>query len=84
MPAFNYQAVTASGSKKKGVLEGESPRHIRQLLRDQGLIAVSVDQVAASKSRQSRFLSGPGMSVKELALCTRQMATLVQLMEQWV
>ncbi|MFG1491511.1 type II secretion system F family protein, partial [Oceanospirillum sp. HFRX-1_2] len=56
----------------------ESPRHIRQLLRDQGLIAVSVDQVSESKGKPNRFLSGPGMSVKELALCTRQMATLVQ------
>ena len=78
MAAFNYQAVTAAGAKKKGVLEGESPRHIRQLLRDQGLIALSVEQVAEGKKSPGRFLAGPGMSVKELALCTRQMATLVQ------
>ena len=35
MPAFDYIALDSSGSEKKGVLEGDNPRQIRQQLRDQ-------------------------------------------------
>jgi general secretion pathway protein F len=78
MAAFEYQALTAAGKKKKGVVEAESLRHARQVLREQGLIATSVDQVSEKEKKVSRFLGGPGMSSKELTLFTRQMATLVQ------
>lgn len=78
MAAFEYQALNTSGKKKKGVIEAESPRHARQLLREQGLIATSVAQAAEKEKKVGGFLGGPGMSSKELTLCTRQMATLIQ------
>jgi len=34
MPAFEYVALDASGNEKKGVLEGDNPRQIRQQLRE--------------------------------------------------
>ena len=78
MAAFEYQALTAAGKKKKGVVEAESLRHARQVLREQGLIATSVAQVSEKDKKVSSLLGGPGMSSKELTLFTRQMATLVQ------
>ena len=83
MGAYDFVALDNSGRQKKGVLEGDSQRQIRQLLRDQGMIPLSVASAAqkseaGSASSGFRFSSGPSMSVKNLALITRQMATLVQ------
>ncbi len=79
MAAFNYQAVNAKGKKLKGVLESDSAKQARQQLRDQGLLPIEVDQ-ASEQSQSSAsgfsFLS-PSMSVADLSLITRQLATLV-------
>lgn len=42
MPSFEYQALTAQGKTKKGTLEGESARQVRQQLRDRGLTPLEV------------------------------------------
>ena len=42
MPAFDYQALDPRGRLKKGLLEGDSARQVRQMLRDQGLAPTSV------------------------------------------
>lgn len=86
MAAFEYQAMAPNGQKKKGVLEADSARHARQQLREKGLIALSVESVSeysknavlASKAPAFSRLFATSMSAKELALCTRQLATLVQ------
>ena len=49
MGAFEYVAVDATGRERKGVIEGDTPRHVRQLLRDQGLLPVAVDEVVERK-----------------------------------
>ena len=38
MPAFEYQALDNAGRTKKGVLQGDTPKAVRQSLRDQGLV----------------------------------------------
>lgn len=80
MSAFEYVALDADGRKKKGVVEGDSARHVRQQLRDQGLLAVSVDEVAERETSQttSRFSSQRGVSAADLSLITRQLATLTK------
>ncbi|MCB1614602.1 MAG: type II secretion system F family protein, partial [Pseudomonadales bacterium] len=80
MAAYDYVAVDASGRQKKGVLEGDSQRQVRQTLRDKGLVPLSVDPSAKKSADGKRFQfgAGPSMSVRDLALITRQMATLVQ------
>jgi len=82
MGAFEYVAVDNTGRERKGVIEGDTPRHVRQLLREQGLLPVAVDEVVEKKE------SGPrtplslrfqrGLSASDLALVTRQLATLVK------
>lgn len=80
MAAFSYQAVTQQGKTKNGVLEADNARQVRQQLREKGLIPVQVEQVAdKQKAGKQRFrLRGPRVSAAELALITRQMATLVE------
>lgn len=81
MGAFEYVALDAGGREQKGVLEGDTPRHIRQLLRERSLLPVSVAEVAQRESkrqRSSRFAMLRGVSSGDLALLTRQLATLVR------
>lgn len=83
MPAFDFVAQDKTGKQKKGVLEGDSQRQVRQQLREQGLIPLSVSEAgAASDKNQGSMASlqfgSAGISARELALVTRQMATLVQ------
>jgi general secretion pathway protein F len=80
MGAFEYTAVDATGRERKGVLEGDTARQVRQLLRDQALLPLSVNEVSRSeqKQRESRFAFRRGVSAADIALLTRQTATLVR------
>ncbi|MGB4344110.1 MAG: type II secretion system inner membrane protein GspF [Moraxellaceae bacterium] len=80
MPAFEYVSVDADGRKQKGVLEADSARQVRQQLRDKGWLPVSVEPAAREHKQEKSGLSfqRSGMSAYELALITRQLATLIQ------
>ena len=79
MAAFDYVALDSQGRKQKGVLEADSARQMRQLLRDRDLTPLTVEQSSAKQQQQSfSSLLTPHISVKDLALLTRQLATLVQ------
>ena len=84
MAAFEYTALDAGGRQRKGVLEGDSSRQVRQLLRDQGLSPMSVATAsrrngarAASTSTVKRLSIGGTVAPLDLALLTRQLATLI-------
>src|SRR5258708_513586 len=79
MGAFEYTALDAGGRERKGILEGDTPRQIRQQLREQQLLPVSVTEVAQKEARRQRSFSlvrrvSPG----DLSLFTRQLATLTR------
>lgn len=80
MPAYEYSALDVKGRQEKGLIEGDSPRQARQLLRDRGLTPMSVDEVSEKAATQtSVFQAGRNsISSSELALFTRQLATLVR------
>lgn len=80
MPAFEYQAVDAKGRNKKGVIEGDTARHVRSLLREQGLMPTEVT-ASLAKVKSDAKKTGFGatkIAVADLALITRQIATLVE------
>jgi general secretion pathway protein F len=79
MGAFEYTALDNVGKERRGVLEGDTPRHIRQLLRDRQLLPVTVSEVAQKEARRQRSFSlARGVSAGDLSLFTRQLATLVR------
>lgn len=86
MGAFEYTALDDRGRQKKGVLEGDTARHIRQQLREQQLTPLSVSEVAGrarsgspeSGRSQPAFQFRRGLSPADLSLLTRQLATLVK------
>ena len=79
MGAFEYTALDAGGHERKGILEGDTPRHIRQLLREQQLLPVTIAEVAQREAKRQRSFSlMRRVSPADLALFTRQLATLVR------
>lgn len=79
MGAYQYVAVDPRGKEHKGVVEGETARHVRQLLRDRELMPVQVDEVESREKTQSRSITiRRKVSALDLAIITRQLATLVR------
>jgi general secretion pathway protein F len=80
MGAFEYTAVDPAGKQHQGILEGDTPKHVRQQLRDKQLLPLSVTETAVIESnRQQQSISfRRGLSAADLAVLTRQLATLVQ------
>ena len=80
MAAFEYLALDGKGRQQKGVLEADSARQVRQILRERQLAPLDVK---ATRTREnagagSHFSFARGISARDLALITRQLATLVQ------
>ena len=85
MAAFEYVALDEKGKEKKGVTEGDTAKQVRQLLRDKGLIPLQIEAAKGSAKKSPKSsgfetskLFQRGISTTELALITRQLATLVQ------
>ena len=82
MGAFEYTALDSAGRQHQGVLEGDTARQVRTLLREKSLLPVTVAEVAAQESRTQRtgqgFALRKRVSTSDLSLLTRQLATLVR------
>ncbi|MCI1730559.1 MAG: type II secretion system inner membrane protein GspF [Chiayiivirga sp.] len=78
MPAFEYLALDSAGRSHKGVLQADTARGARANLRERGLNPLRIDPVSegAGTTRPMGFSRG-GLSGAQLALLTRQLATLV-------
>ena len=78
MAAFRFAAVDNVGKESSGVLEADSARLARQLLRGRGLIPLSVDPVMTDVGARAGGLSlTRRLSQTELAVITRQLASLL-------
>ena len=83
MGAFEYVALDVKGREKKGVLEADTARLARQLLRQQSLTPLEVSETSGrarsggkSRSNGSSTNFRGGIKTNDLALFTRQIATL--------
>ncbi len=80
MAAFRYKALNGEGKLVKGVLEGDSDRQIRGVLRQRQLRPVEVeaanDALRTDRKLPLRVFSRR-LAAGDLALITRQLATLV-------
>jgi general secretion pathway protein F len=80
MTAFHYKALNDQGKLVKGVLEGDSDRQVRGTLRQRHLrpveVVVATDTARLNRPARLSILSRR-LGAGDLALITRQMATLV-------
>jgi len=84
MPAYHYIAIDAAGLEQKGVIEADSEKQARQLLRDRALLPTAMklsrnktSSQQSTSSWQTMFSRRTRMSSQEIALFTRQFSTLL-------
>lgn len=84
MPVYSFEALSADGDTRKGVIEADSARAARGLLRAQTLVPLKVESVGAGADRAAgagehgaRFMKRRVFAATALAIWTRQLAGLV-------
>ncbi len=80
MAAFHYRALNLEGGELSGVIEADTPRQVRSVLRGQGLFAVDVSSVlpATRVGKPSVLRKEPRLGHSALVLLTRQWAALLE------
>ena len=76
MAWFAWTATDAAGKTRRGALQAEGPKQVRQTLREQKLMPISITltrERAAGKGAQK----GAKLSTPVLSMFTRQLSTLV-------
>jgi general secretion pathway protein F len=81
MPVYSFEAISAAGDTRKGVIEADSAKAARGLLRAQALVPLKVEIVSAQAANSAQVgKSGRRarvFSATALAIWTRQLAGLV-------
>lgn len=79
MQTFNYKALTKAGKDKIGVIQAETAKQARQLLRAQGLMVTNIESEKDRKAKTSKDVTfkKKAISSLELSLITRQFAILL-------
>lgn len=89
MPVYAYKGVGVGGRAMRGHVDAENLRAARQKLRRDGIVPTEVSEGGPAKSGSGAGVSGRGLSMSitlpsfrripgaDLALATRQLATLV-------
>lgn len=84
MPAYTFEALDAQGGTRKGVMEGDTARAVRSMLRTQALVPLSVEPVngaaaggPASGGLNITLFTSRIFNATGLAIWTRQIAGLV-------
>lgn len=82
MPTYSYRALRQDGNEATGLMDADTDHEARLRIRQQGLYVTAIEEVAAvATPRTKRFSWSLGLSFgrtgEQVALVTRQMATLV-------
>src|SRR3982750_2414058 len=89
MPVFEYTGLTEAGKNVRGIRDAESSKVLRQLLRKDGVYltearaaeaGAGVGEQKTGRSREvdvGAMLGFAGVSAQDLAIATRQLATLI-------
>jgi general secretion pathway protein F len=78
MPVFAYTALTATGKTQNGTEQGDSAADIRQFIRQQGWVPISVEEFKQQQKKTFSWRRGKQLNKAQLALITRQLATLLE------
>jgi general secretion pathway protein F len=76
MPAFRFEAADATGRIQRGLIDADSPRHARTLLRERALAPLEIESLQ-SQTTTARRAIGARLRTSDLSLATRQLASLL-------
>lgn len=76
MPAYRFQAAHPNGKFEKGILDADSARQARAMIRERGLAPLEVEALENQQATGSIVIGGR-LRDSDLALCTRQLASLL-------
>ncbi|HYH53147.1 MAG TPA: type II secretion system F family protein [Solirubrobacterales bacterium] len=74
---FTFEALDLSGVPTKGEIEAESKAQVAEQLRQRGLVVLEVSEKSAPVKVEDFFRKFKGVSMRDLAVASRQFATLV-------
>ena len=84
MPAYSFEALQADGKTRRGLIEADTAKAARSLLRGQALVPMSVTAVSGSAALgqpksllQTNLFGGKVFNSTRLSIWTRQLAGLV-------
>lgn len=75
MAAYRFEASTVEGRIEAGVLDADSPKHARTLLRERGLVPLEVHPIGSGSAPREPYRGR--VRTAELTLVTRQLASLL-------
>jgi general secretion pathway protein F len=78
---FRWQGIDKAGRNQKGVRDADNAKVVRALLRKDGILATSIEEDSVARTRLAREIDFRRLfervSAQDLALLTRQLATLL-------
>lgn len=74
---FAFEAIDLTGIPTKGEVEADSKAQVSEQLRQRGLVVLDVSEKAAPVKVEDIFRKFKGVPMRELAIFSRQFATLV-------
>jgi len=82
MPVYEYSALDTYGHRRKGIIDAGSVVAARQKLRETDIFPVELSEASEQKRKETAVRGGAvrlfrRVGLKELALMTRQLATLI-------
>lgn len=82
MAVYEWRGVNAAGRTVKGVRDAESPKALRNMLRRDGVLVTDVVEESEARQRKGREIDFKRffqfVSTQDVALATRQLATLIR------
>ena len=80
MPIFEYKGINREGKEKSGIVDAENLRAARLKLKKDGIYVSSISdkKKAAGQKKSGIKIRSGSVPVKDLALMTRQLATLIK------
>lgn len=81
MPIFEYRGLTKDGKNTKGIVDADNLRAARMKLKKDGIFVVDLrdkKKASDSSSKKKRGGNTGNVSVRDLSLMTRQLATLIK------
>jgi general secretion pathway protein F len=77
MPSYRYEAAKANGQVERGLVDADTERSARQLLRARGLLPLSLNPVSRASNRVEWFRRSLKLNDTDLGWITRQLAGLL-------